>query len=1114
MIRTGEAQQRVLIANRGEISIRICRAVAELGWRSVVVYSDDDSASLHVSKGDVAVAIGAGGAAAYLDIGRMIDIAREHQCTIVHPGYGFLSENAEFAQRCKGAGLIFAGPSPEALRVFGNKAEARKLAADCDVPQPKGTGLLTSADEARAFFDTLGAGAAIVLKAVAGGGGRGIRIVRDAADISAAVERCRSEAFASFGDDRIYAEELIENARHIEVQLVGDGAGGLAVIGERECSLQRRQQKVVELAPSPWLSNETRKDLFEATLRIAERVNFKSLGTFEFLVCKDTASGRDRLMFMEVNPRLQVEHTVTEEVTGLDIVQLQLRIAAGARLEKDRLPDPMRPRGMAMQLRINMETMRGDGSASPSIGGLRVFDMPSGRGVRVDTAGYAGYRNSVSFDSLLAKLIVHTSSDDYAALVRKAYRALCETHIDGTATNLAFLKNLLLHPDVAANRVHTRFIEEHVAEFIDPASTAHPAFHFAGSNSANDVKADAHVQAPEGALPVAAPTTCRVVDVSVREGDTVVAGQPLAITESMKMEFVVQAAVGGTVALVVARKGDALAEGAPLLFIMPNGFAVEEYSLKGGDEDLDRVRDDLSLVFAAHAKLGDAARPDAVARRRKTGQRTVRENVADLCDAGSFNEYGGLAVAAQRNSKSLEQLQKISPADGLVTGVGTVNAELFGADRTRCAVLAYDYTVFAGTQGFMAHAKKRRILRLATKWRLPVVLFAEGGGGRPGDSDDNSGLKLYNATFWGLARLSGEVPIIAIVSGRCFAGNAALVSCADIVIAAEDASIGMGGPAMIEGGGLGIVAAEDVGPVSVQSRNGVVDVVVRDEAAAVAVAKQFMSYFQGASPTWKCADQRRLRHIIPEAPRRAYNMRDVIETLADTGSVLELRPNFGIGMVTAFIRIEGQPFAVLANNPAHLAGAIDAEGADKAAQFATLAESLRLPLLTLCDTPGFMVGPEAEKVGLVRRSGKMFVSGSKLTVPQFTIIVRKAYGLGALAMVGGNSYEQIFCVAWPTGHFGKMGLEGHVKLAHRRELEAIADENERQSRIEQMVAALHDRGSALNTAPFLSIDDVIDPMESRSWLVSGLQIVRQREHGLHRNKASRDTEPFDSTWFG
>lgn len=1105
-------QHKVLIANRGEIAIRVCRAVAELGWSSVVVHSEDDSESLHARKGDSAVALGASGASAYLDIERLVAVARDHGCTMVHPGYGFLSERADFAQRCHEAGLIFVGPSVETLTAFGNKAIARKLAADCGVPLPRGTGLLTAADEAHALLRQVGRGSGIMLKAVAGGGGRGIRIVRDAGDIASALDRCRSEAKAAFGDDRVYAEELIENARHVEVQLVGDGTGNLSIIGDRECSLQRRQQKLVEIAPSPSLTENTRAELFQATLRIAERVKYASLGTFEFLVCRDQETGSDRPLFMEVNPRLQVEHTVTEEVTGVDLVQLQLRIASGESLAEKVPPDPMRPHGFAMQLRVNAETMRSDGSTAPSMGTIRTLELPSGPGIRVDTAAYAGYHSGLGFDSLLAKLIVRTPSGDYSSLVRKAYRALCETRIEGLATNLQFLQRLLLEPGVVGNRVNTRFVDERIAGLLEPNGVIHPALHSTQDIASVDANVEIKVEGPHGSMPVVTPTACRVVEVSVHEGERIAAGQELAVTESMKMEFVIQATFSGTVVSVVAKKGDALYEGAALLHVLPDGAEVEDEASETDLHDLETVRDDLAEVFAAHERLGDAARPEAVARRRKTGQRTARENLADFCDSGSFHEYGGLALAAQRSRRSIEELQEISPADGLITGVGTVNARLFGPDRTRCAVLAYDYTVFAGTQGIFAHAKKRRILRLATKWRLPIVLFAEGGGGRPGDADDHGHLKLYNATFWGLARLSGEVPIIAIVSGRCFAGNAALVSCADLVIATENASIGMGGPAMIEGGGLGIVPAEDVGPVSVQSRNGVVDVVVKDEPAAVAVAKQFMSYFQGVFSTWESPDQRRLRHVVPEAPRRAYNMRDVIEILADTGSLLELRPNFGIGMITAFIRVEGHPVAVLANNPNHLAGAIDAEAADKAAQFAALAESLRIPFLALCDTPGFMVGPDAEKAGLVRRSGKMFVNGSRLTVPRFTVVVRKAYGLGAVAMVGGNSYEQMFCVAWPTGHFGKMGLEGQVKLAYRKELASIPDEADREARIQQMVAELHDRGTALNTAPFLSIDDVIDPMETRAWLVAGLQMARQRFNGQQTREASLDREPFGSAW--
>ncbi|MBR0784740.1 acetyl-CoA carboxylase family protein [Bradyrhizobium iriomotense] len=1102
---------KVLVANRGEIAVRICRAISEIGWQSVVVYSADDASCLHTKKGDVSVRLGRQGAAAYLDIERMIEIARQSGCTMVHPGYGFLSERADFAERCEVEGLIFVGPSPQTLRIFGNKAEARELAAACRVPFPNGSPELSTTEEAAAFFAKQDNGA-ILLKAVAGGGGRGIRIARSAAEVAAAFERCRSEAKASFGDDRVFAEELIEGARHVEVQLVGDGTGEIAILGERECSLQRRHQKLVELAPSPGLSRETREALYQASERLGRRVRYRGLGTFEFLVCSGERSDKDRILFMEVNPRLQVEHTVTEEVTGVDLVQLQLRLAAGGHLGQETLPDPMKPRGIALQLRVNMESLQPDGSIAPAAGELRAFELPSGPGIRIDTAGYAGFRNSVSFDSLLAKIIVHVPSGGYDAIVRKAYRALCETRIDGIATNLQFLRNLLRRREVEENRVHTRFIDEHMQDLAGSNNESHPVLHFDQAHGDRSCEETRDIRQPAGSLAVATPATCRIVEIQVREGDTVLAGQPLAVTESMKMEFVIQADVGGTIVALAAKEGDSLLEGEPLLFLVANDSEQADHGVADDQRGLDEIRSDLARVLSAHERLMDEARPEAVARRRKTGQRTARENVADLCDEGSFLEYGGLAVAAQRSRRSIEELQEVSPADGLITGVGTVNADLFGADKTRCAVLAYDYTVFAGTQGYIAHTKKRRIIRLATKWQLPVIMFAEGGGGRPGDTDDRTGLKLYNATFWGMARLSGEVPIVAIASGRCFAGNAALLSCADLVIATENASIGMGGPAMIEGGGLGIVPADEVGPVSVQSRNGVIDVVVRDEEEAVSVAKQFLSYVQGSKASWTSSDQRLLRHIIPEEPRRAYDMRQVIDLLADTGSFLELRPKFGVGIITGFIRVEGHAFAVVANNPAHLAGAIDTDGSEKAARFLGLVESLGIPLLTLCDTPGFMVGPEAEKSGLVRSAGRMFVGGSKLTVPLFTIVVRKAYGLGAVAMVGGNSYEQMFCVAWPTGHFGKMGLEGHVKLAYRKELEAFPSEAERQARVRQMVAELHDRGSALNTAPYLSIDDVIDPLQSRAWLMAGLQVVRQRDRINTKGNRRLDEDPPGSAW--
>ena len=464
-------------------------------------------------------------------------------------------------------------------------------------------------------------------------------------------------------------------------------------------------------------------------------------------------------------------------------------------------------------------------------------------------------------------------------------------------------------------------------------------------------------------------------------------------------------------------------------------------------------------------------------RRRRTGQRTARENVDDLVDPGSLVEYGPLAIAAQRRRRPLDDLIARTPADGLVAGVGTV-------EGVPTAVLSYDYTVLAGTQGYQNHRKKDRLFDVIERRRLPVVFFAEGGGGRPGDTDAPgvSGLDTMAFHLWG--RLSGLVPRVGIASGRCFAGNAAILGSSDVVIATRGANIGMGGPAMIEGGGLGVFAPEDIGPVELQAANGVVDVLVDDEAEAVDVARRYLSYFAGPTVAWECADQEALRDLVPENRRRVYDVRAVVVGLADTGSVLELRRGFGAGMVTALARVEGRPLGVVANDPAHLAGAIDADGADKAARFMQLCDAFDLPLLFLCDTPGIMVGPDAEATALVRHASRLFVTGAGLTVPFGTIILRRAYGLGAQTMAGGSFKAPLFCVSWPTGEVGGMGLEGAVRLGYRNELAAIDDETERERVFQTMVDAAYEHGRALNSASHFEIDDVIDPADSRRWIAT------------------------------
>jgi acetyl/propionyl-CoA carboxylase alpha subunit/acetyl-CoA carboxylase carboxyltransferase component len=1142
----------VLVANRGEIALRILRAASELGLRTVSVHSQDDAAGLHTRRADATFRLPGRGARAYLDPDALIEAARQTGCDAIHPGYGFLSESSELAARCAAAGLVFVGPKPEQLSVFGDKLAARALAEQCGVPVVPGA-VVANVEQARDFFASLHelaslevpasvqkraeaqagrASEAMVLKAVAGGGGRGMRVVASPEEIEGAFARCRSEAEAAFGNGALYAERLVPRARHVEVQIAGDATGAVMHLGERECTLQRRHQKLVEVAPSPGLPTALRARLLDAALGLARSQAYLNLGTFEFLLDAGSSplSATADFWFIEANPRLQVEHTVTEAVTGVDLVKLQLQLAGGCSLA-DLALDPKQPPeafGQAIQLRVNLETMGPGGDVRPSAGCITAWELPSGPGIRVDGAGYVGYAPNPSFDALIAKVIVHARGDGYRDLLVRAGRALAELRVEGVETNVPFLQALLVHPDVLADRIDTRFVERHAAELV-AAAGAQPRRHFrfddlasaapeagagvgeSGAGESGAGRAGARIDAadplavlahgkqpgavrrasgtsPEadGALLLRAPLQGTVVSVDAAPGQVVAAGAPLVVLEAMKMEHVLEAPHAARVRRVDVAPGDTIYEG-HVLVVLEETEAPGSEGVRAQELDLEAIRPDLAEVLERHAKGQDAARPEATARRRATGQRTTRENVADLCDPGSFVEYGPLVIAAQRRRRSLEDLIARTPADGLVAGVGRVNGARFGERASRCVVMSYDYTVLAGTQGLQNHRKKDRLFEFAEQQRLPVVFFTEGGGGRPGDTDGAGVAGLDCLAFQYFGRLSGLVPLVGINSGRCFAGNAALLGCCDVVIASADSNIGMGGPAMIEGGGLGVFRPEEVGPIEVQVPNGVVDLPVADEVEAVDVAKRYLSYFQGATRDWSCGDPRRLRHAIPENRLRVYDVRSVIRELCDTDSVLELRRGFGPGMVTALARIEGRPLGVIANNPVHLAGAIDSPGADKAARFMQLCDAFDLPILFLCDTPGIMVGPEAEKTALVRHAARLFVTGASLSVPFFTIVLRKGYGLGAQAMAGGSFHAPLFTVAWPTGEFGGMGLEGAVKLGFRNELAAVTDAGERRALFQQMVDRMYAHGKAVNMASHFEIDDVIDPADSRRWILAALE---------------------------
>ncbi len=1094
------AFNRLLIANRGEIAIRIARAAANLGISTIGIYSKDDASALHTQHMDNAIEISKAGVPAYLDAEQIAQAALNEACDAVHPGYGFLAEDAEFAQIVRHKGLTFVGPNIEALRLFGNKSLARRQAESLGVPVLLGTSEDTSLAHCQAFFRSLPSGRSVMLKAAHGGGGRGMRRVDCEADLESAFARCRSEAKSAFGSEQLFIEECVTHARHIEVQTLGDAHRHIIHFGTRECSLQRRRQKLIEIAPAPYLDKQLEGEIIDAAMTLARSVDYNSLGTFEFLLDPSLPQG---FAFIEANARVQVEHTVTEEVTGVDLVEAQLNVAAGLSLDELGLSQEITPQGHAIELRINAERYDENGEIKPSVGQITAYARPGGPGIRIDDCAEVGYAPNPNFDTLIAKLIASSRAPNIEALLGRAGRALDEFRIEGIDTNRALLAAIIKDEAFVRGEVHTEWLDERLASLLSSLPKLEPTespaqlagaqvssddplavFNFDRAQQISEVAHNSPSTEQEGEA-LYAPIQGTVLEVLVESGQHLATGTTLVLIEAMKMEHEIKAMRPGHVTSVAVRVGDVVAEGSPLVFLRQSDVETQAHD-EDEQLDLDHIRDDLAEVFARHAFGLDDSRPEAVAKRRKSGQRTARENLADLCDEGTFVEYGPLVLAAQRRRRSIDWLRANTPGDGVVMGLGQVNSHLFESSNARCALLAYDYTVLAGTQGVKNHYKQDRLFHLAERHALPIVMYTEGGGGRPGDTDTVGGLGMDVFTFTQWSKLSGLVPMVGINSGYCFAGNTALLGCCDVVIATKNSNIGMGGPAMIEGGGLGIFSPREIGPMSMQVANGVVDVLADDEADATRIAKQYLSYFQGTIKEWQAPDQRRMRHLVPENRKRIYQVRDVISTLADEDSVLELREGFGVGIITALIRIEGRPLGLIANNAHHLSGAIDSDAADKAARFLQLCDAFDLPIVSLMDCPGIMVGPEVEKTALVRHCCRLFNTGANLTVPIFGIILRKAYGLGVQAMCGGSSMVPMFVAAWPTAEFAGMNIEGSIKLAYRSDFAAIEDAEARRAKFDEMVAEAYDRAKAVNAASFFGVDDVIDPATSRDWIVAGL----------------------------
>ena len=792
--------KKVLIANRGEIAIRIARTCSDLGIKTVGIYSEDDANCLHLSKVDEAYPIQGKGAQAYLDIKQIISIAKESKADFIHPGYGFLSENSALAASAKRAKIKFIGPSEKTLKIFGDKTTAKELALSLDIPTISGTHQKTSLKQAQNFMKSLNKNSSILIKAISGGGGRGMRVVSKLEELKESYDRASSEAKAAFDSPDLYLEEYLKNYRHIEFQIIGDGTGAVSHLHERECSIQRRHQKLIEIAPSPSLGPELKNKMIDASMALAKKLKYEGLATIEFLVNVE----KNDFRFIECNPRLQVEHTVTESVLFIDIVKAQIQIASGKtlkqiKLEQKNIPDP---KGYAVQSRVNMETIDSKGNANPSGGIFTKFDLPSGPGVRVDSYGYVGYETSPLFDSLIAKIITYSSEDNFKQAIKRNYRSLCEFKIDGVRTNLDLLKNILINQDFKNNKVHTNFFENNLEtlisvkthsdlsdisrsiiakdkpkkgkiENLDPLAVLdHGKSGGMFVDQSENILELQQEEIREGYRSITAPMQGMIVKFDVEIGDSVWEGKTLGIMEAMKMEHEIISEVSGIVEDISVSSLDTVFEGHSLMTIRLEKVE-KQTSNKDEEIDLDWIRPDLREALDRKEASHDVNRPEAVKKRHGTGHRTARENIEHLCDEGSFLEYGSVVMAAQRRRRSEEDLIKNTTGDGMVCGLGHVNGDLFPENASRVMAMSYDYMVLAGTQGKMNHAKKDRMFEIAEQNELPTILFAEGGGGRPGDTDTSGVAGLDCLAFTYFAQLSGLVPVIGITTCLLYTSDAA-----------------------------------------------------------------------------------------------------------------------------------------------------------------------------------------------------------------------------------------------------------------------------------------------------------------------------------------------------
>ena len=1120
--------RRVFIANRGEIAIRIARAAAALNMESVSVYAAVDALSLHTRVTTKTMPIGSPSddpVRCYLNIEALIAAAKNSGCDCLHPGYGFLSENATFSRRCFEEGIAFVGPSPEILALFGDKTKARGLAASLDVPVVPGSpNKLATGEDAATAADKLGY--PVMLKAAAGGGGRGLRIVENRAEMTAAFARCQSEAQAAFGDGSIFVEKLVLRPRHVEVQILADSGGRIAHLYERDCSVQIRNQKVIEVAPAPGLEPELRQCMCDDAVKIARAARYTNVGTIEFLVQPE----HKEYFFIECNPRIQVEHTVTEEVTGVDLVETQFRLASGATLDELGLGNQSRipaPRGFAVQARI----------VASGVGAVSAYKEPSGPGIRVDSCAYLGFAPPPQFDPLFAKLICKSNSTgSYASAIDRTLRALAEFHVAGLPTNLRQLSAILSQPDVHAGDVRTSLLAEHpelmnIADkstsntltFLEQQALATgrgksaPTVLVAGSSS---------VEVRDGDHSVECPVSGTIVEIAATMGSMVNAGDTLLVISAMKMETALTAPSAGVVTAIHAgRTGDAVVEGQVVATIKPQRetSATSEPRIYGDDTWAPTIAYVRSLQDKAHRRFAPGTKDPGVLRQRSRGKLTCRERIELLLDEGSFREVGSVAGFVSYDSTG--QISDFTPANH-VGGWGKIEG------RTSI-VCADDFTSRGGHADGAIGQKSRYLDQLSLDFRCPSVRLLDGssGGGsvaamvpqqqREGESAARESSGAISA---GRPRVAGSggsflpghlgsslyaeqlstVPVVNVLLGSVVGIGAAKAVLGHFSVMVRDiAQLFVAGPPVVSHAMGYDVTKEDLGGWHIHCRNGSVDNLAETEKDAIAQVRRFLSYlpssaFEAApvlAPDQDDPLDRREEELFTIVPRKrttTFDMRRAIRLMADKGSFFEIGPLWGTDQITGFVRFNGYPMGVIASDSRHAnGGALTADGCDKLRRHIDLCDVFHIPLLNLIDNPGFAVGVEHEVAGTIRKGGEWMIAFAQVSMPIFTVIMRRSFG------VAGNNFAtpregSSARVVWPAADVGGIPPEGGIEAAYKRQLAEAKDPKALRAEINARIESARGPLGPLNK---FQMEEMIDPRDTRrlvcEWVENAWRVVSQ-----------------------